>query len=433
MPHQGLATDWDRRSRVAGDAAGASTLAARRFPLRGAGQEQGGGSTGVPSSGAAFPCDRGSRAAPSLAHSRKGKTTNARAPAGDVPIAARAGALRRARSFQRSVGVPWGLTDFTGLAKAVKPTTNSTTSPPAITATGTLQTGRRRGSHRFGRRPTSATCSDAFRGFSMALVRYRKSAMRQPIVFVTDFGRDDAYAAALIGTLPGASNPSRSLSGRDPRDSSRRCPCRRHLSLRAGAGIHQREAVFCAVVGPGRRHRAAGDRHQGRQGRVRCSDNGLVSYLWDGRPRRPLGGACIGIGAMHRRPFTGATCSRPLPQALSSGDSISPAISSMADGLADAFARRDGARSHPAQAGRGVDHFGNAITTIPRRGHRWRKVRAVTWPGGESRGPGRHLRADRRGWSADRQASHLEVAGRGIAAAAVGGPHAGDAVESRLG
>ena len=42
----------------------------------------------------------------------------------------------------------------------------------------------------------------------MALLRYPSPAMRQPIVFVTDYGRDDTYAAALTGAAltidPGA-------------------------------------------------------------------------------------------------------------------------------------------------------------------------------------------------------------------------------------
>ncbi len=103
--------------------------------------------------------------------------------------------------------------------------------------------------------------------------------MRQPIVFVTDFGRDDAYAASLIGAV-WAIDPNaiciEGTHGIPPGDVLAGA-----YQLKALARAFSGGAVFCAVVDPGvgteRRAIAI------KAGRIRCvaPDNGLVSYLWE--------------------------------------------------------------------------------------------------------------------------------------------------------
>ena len=254
--------------------------------------------------------------------------------------------------------------------------------------------------------------------------------MRQPIVFVTDFGRDDAYAAALIGAAWGVDPLAVCVEGTHgipPGDVLAGA-----YQLKALARAFTGGAVFCAVVDPGvgtaRRAIAI------QAGRVRCvaPDNGLVSYLWDETAPEDRWAVRIDIGRDASPTFHGRDVFAPFAAELASKERFDIAGDIIDDPLvlADAFARRDGARI----SGRVVvvDHFGNAITTIRGADIGGAKVRAVTWPGGESRGlVDTYAQIDGAG-ALIGSAGHLEVAGRGIAAAAVGGPHAGDAVEVEL-
>ena len=80
-----------------------------------------------------------------------------------------------------------------------------------------------------------------------------------------------------------------------------------------------------------------------------------------------------------------------------------------------------------------VDHFGNAITTIRAEDIDGADVRRVTWPGGGSGGlVTTYASIDEGPRALIGSAGHLEVAGRGIAATAVGGPRLGDTVEVEL-
>ena len=73
--------------------------------------------------------------------------------------------------------------------------------------------------------------------------------MRQPIVFVTDYGRDDAYAAALIGAAWRVDPHAICVEGTHgvpPGDVLAGAYHLKALALAFNGG-----AVFCAVVDPG--------------------------------------------------------------------------------------------------------------------------------------------------------------------------------------
>ena len=255
--------------------------------------------------------------------------------------------------------------------------------------------------------------------------------MRHPIVFVTDFGRDDAYAAALTGAALRV----------DPRaicvEGTHGIPFGDVLAgayqLKALARAFSGGAVFCAVIDPGvgtaRRAIAI------KVGSIRCvaPDNGLVSYLWDEAPPDDRGAVSIAIPGDASPTFHGRDVFAPYAAGLSSRERFDPAAELIDDPviLAAAFAERAGTRI----AGRVavVDHFGNAITTIRADDLGGGAIRSVTWPSGGSAamvatyaqiaaGPGALIGS----------AGHLEISGRGTSAAAVRGPRVGDPVEVEL-
>jgi S-adenosyl-L-methionine hydrolase (adenosine-forming) len=330
-----------------------------------------------------------------------------------------------------SVAVPSGLTDLTGLAKSpVKPTTNSTTiATTAITATGTPQTGLLRCAWPSPAAKTIA-CSGAVGGFSIAGT-VATSAMRQPIVFVTDFGRDDAYAAALVGAAFRVDPHAICVEGTHgipPGDVLAGA-----YQLKALARAFTGGAVFCAVIDPGvgteRRAIAV------KVGGIRCvaPDNGLVSYLWDETPPEDRWAVRIDIPPDASPTFHGRDVFAPFAAELSSkerfdvgGDLIDDPVV-----LAEAFASRAG--THITGRVAVVDHFGNAITTIRAADIGGAAVRSVTWPGGRSAGlvaTYAHIAAGPGALIGS--AGHLEVAGRGLRAEAVSGPRVGDTVEVEL-
>jgi len=255
--------------------------------------------------------------------------------------------------------------------------------------------------------------------------------MRQPIVFVTDFGRDDAYAAALIGAVLRVDPHAICVEG------THGIPFGDVLAgayqLKALARAFSGGAVFCAVIDPGvgteRRAIAI------KVGSIRCvaPDNGLVSYLWDEAPPEDRWAVSIDIAQDASPTFHGRDVFAPFAAELSSGERVDVAGDPIVDPvvLAGAFAERVGTRITGRVAV--VDHFGNAITTIRADDFRGAAVRSVTWPGGGSAamvatyaqiapGPGALIGS----------AGHLEIAGRGTSAAGVGGPRVGDTVEVEL-
>ncbi len=255
--------------------------------------------------------------------------------------------------------------------------------------------------------------------------------MGQPIVFVTDFGRDDAYAAALIGAAWRADPAAICVEG------THGIPAGDVLAgayqLKALARAFSGGVVFCAVVDPGvgtdRRAIAI------KAANVTCvaPDNGLVSYLWQETAPEHRQAVRLRIPPDASATFHGRDVFAPAAAALASNLRFSDAGDPVADPaiLADAFAVREG--SHVTGRVAVVDHFGNAITTIRAEDIDGADVRGVTWPGGGSGGLVTTYAAIDDGPSAlIGSAGHLEVAGRGIAAAVAGGPRLGDIVKVEL-
>src|SRR5438128_12036962 len=102
--------------------------------------------------------------------------------------------------------------------------------------------------------------------------------MRRPVVFVTDYGRDDAYAAALVGAALRVDPHAVCVEGTHGVPPGDVLAGAYHLKALALA--FEKGAVFCAVVDPDvgtARRSIAID-----TGELVCvaPDNGLVSYLW---------------------------------------------------------------------------------------------------------------------------------------------------------
>jgi|HubBroStandDraft_6_1064221.scaffolds.fasta_scaffold139923_2 hypothetical protein len=255
--------------------------------------------------------------------------------------------------------------------------------------------------------------------------------MRQPIVFVTDFGRDDAYAAALTGAALRTDPNAICIEGTHgipPGDVLAGA-----YQLKALAKAFAGGAVFCAVVDPGvgteRRAIAV------KVGRVRCvaPDNGLVSYLWDETPPEDRWALTIDIPADASPTFHGRDVFAPFAAELASRDRFDVAGDLIDDPvvLAQAFATRAG--NHITGRVAVVDHFGNAITTIRTADIGRAAVGSVTWPGGRTAGliaTYAHIAAGPGALIGS--AGHLEVAGCGRRAEAVGGPSVGDTVDVEL-
>jgi hypothetical protein len=255
--------------------------------------------------------------------------------------------------------------------------------------------------------------------------------MGQPIVFVTDFGRDDAYAAALVGAAWRVDPAAICVEG------THGIPPGNVLAgayqLKALARAFSGGVVFCAVVDPGvgteRRAIAI------RAGNVTCvaPDNGLVSYLWEETAPEHRRAVRLRIPAAASTTFHGRDVFAPVAAALASEARFDDAGDPVEDPviLSGAFAAREGTRVTGRVAV--VDHFGNSITTIRAGDIDDAEVHGVTWPGGSTRGLVTTYAFITEGPRAlIGSAGHLEVAGRGIAAAAVGGPRLGDTVEVEL-
>jgi S-adenosylmethionine hydrolase len=255
--------------------------------------------------------------------------------------------------------------------------------------------------------------------------------MRQPIVFVTDFGRDDAYAAALIGAVWRVDPHAVCVEGTHgipPGDVLAGA-----YQLKALARAFSGGAVFCAVVDPGvgteRRAIAV------KVGRIRCvaPDNGLVSYLWEETASEDRWAVRLDVAPGVSPTFHGRDVFAPFAAQLSSrerfdveGDLIEDPVI-----LGEAFARRAGNVVSGNVAV--VDHFGNAITTVRAADIEGASVRSVSWPGGSTDGvvtTYAHIQAGPAALIGS--AGHLEVAARGTPVAVAGGPRLGDVVEVEL-
>ncbi|HEV3274416.1 MAG TPA: SAM-dependent chlorinase/fluorinase [Candidatus Dormibacteraeota bacterium] len=255
--------------------------------------------------------------------------------------------------------------------------------------------------------------------------------MRQPIVFVTDYGRDDAYAASLVGAAWRVDPHAICVEGTHGVPPGDALAGAYHLKALAKAFT---QATFCAVVDPGvgteRRALAV------EVGSVRCvaPDNGLVSYLWEETAPDHRRAVSLEVPRDASPTFHGRDVFAPLAAELSSRERFDVAGELVEDPvvLSGAFAQRVGNRVTGRVAV--VDHFGNAITTIRVADLAGASVRSVSWPGGGSSGlVTTYARIGAGPGALIGSAGHLEVAGRGADAAAVGGPRLGDTVEVELG
>jgi S-adenosylmethionine hydrolase len=258
------------------------------------------------------------------------------------------------------------------------------------------------------------------------------NAVRQPIVFVTDYGRDDAYAAALTGAAWRVDPHAVCVDG------THGIPAGDVLAgayqLKALALAFADGAVFCAVVDPGvgtdRRAIAI------EIGSIRCvaPDNGLVSYLWDEAVPELRSAVALDIPVDAAPTFHGRDVFAPIAAELASGGRLDAAGEPIDDPivLAEAFAERVGTGLQGRVCV--VDHFGNAITTIRNVDIGPATVRSVSWQGGASAGLVTTYADIEQGAAAlIGSAGHLEVAARRVPVAAVGGPKLGDAVFVELG
>jgi S-adenosylmethionine hydrolase len=255
--------------------------------------------------------------------------------------------------------------------------------------------------------------------------------VRQPIVFVTDYGRDDAYAAALTGAAWRVDPHALCVDG------THGIPAGDVLAgayqLKALALAFAEGAVFCAVVDPGVGTERGAIAIE--IGRIRCvaPDNGLVSYLWDEAPA--LRSAVSLDLALDASPtFHGRDVFAPAAAQLASGARLDAAGERVDDPvlLADAFAERIGTGLHGRVCV--VDHFGNAITTVRTADIGPATVRSVSWQGGACAGLVTTYADIEQGAAAlVGSAGHVEIAARGFPVANAGGPKLGDAIFVELG
>jgi hypothetical protein len=200
------------------------------------------------------------------------------------------------------------------------------------------------------------------------------------LIFVTDYGLADGYAAELWAAAWSASPGVRCIDGThlipagDVLTAAYRC---KTLARAFGPG-----SVICAVVDPG----VGGDRAAVA---VECDgvacvapDTGLVSYLWLEARQRQAARLITPAGVSPT--FHGRDLFAPVAALIAAGRSLAGAgvpidtphlreeLTPVADG--------DRLRSLVVS----VDHFGNCITGVRLSDVGERRIASLSWPGGES-------------------------------------------------
>lgn len=253
--------------------------------------------------------------------------------------------------------------------------------------------------------------------------------MSGTLVFVTDYGLEDGYAAQLWAAAWSTSPGLRCVDGThlippgDVLTAAYRCKV---LARAFGPG-----SVLCAVVDPG----VGGDREAVA---VACDgvscvgpDTGLVSYLWtEARDRRAVR---LPIPDGASATFHGRDLFAPVAARLAAG---SP-LEGCGQGVAAPRLReelvpvRDGDRLRSLVVS--VDHFGNCVTGVRPTDLGDRQVVALGWPGGETSRLVRTYADIETGlavlWNS---AGHLELAARESSAAERTGIRVGAAVTLEL-
>jgi S-adenosylmethionine hydrolase len=241
------------------------------------------------------------------------------------------------------------------------------------------------------------------------------------VVFVTDYGLADSYAAALVAAVWRVDPTVRCVAGTHgvpPGDVLAGAYHVKALAQAFGAG-----AVVCAVVDPevgtARRAIAAVAAGVGFVG----PDIGLLTYLWgeaDGSARRAV---TVPVPAEASATFHGRDLFAPAAARLAAGAELGALGERLDDPLLlpEAFA----VLGESGLVGRiaAVDHFGNAITTVRTADLAGRALAGADWEGGSASRAARTYAEIEDGLAVLVGSSgHVEIAARGSGAA--GGPGA---------
>ena len=255
--------------------------------------------------------------------------------------------------------------------------------------------------------------------------------MRRPIVFVTDYGLDDTYAASLRGAAWRVEPRATCVDGTHAVPPGDVLAAAYHLKALAVA--FDRALILCAVVDPGvgtSRRAIAID-----TGGVLCvaPDNGLVSYLWTEAPSQERRAVAIDVPEHASPTFHGRDVFAPAAAQLVAAADLDDLGERIGEPrlLPEAFAVRDlGALMARVAV---VDHFGNAITTVRARDAAGAQIGAVRWDGGETRSVVSTYAEIHDGVAAlFGSADHLELASRGTPASAAGAPGRGATITVEL-
>jgi S-adenosylmethionine hydrolase len=200
------------------------------------------------------------------------------------------------------------------------------------------------------------------------------------LIFVTDYGLEDGYAAQLWAAAWSASPGLRCVDGThlvppgDVLTAAYRC---KTLARAFGPG-----SVICAVVDPG----VGGDRAAVA---VECDgvgcvapDTGLVSYLWtEARQRRAVR---LPIPAGVSPTFHGRDLFAPVAALIAGG----APLAGFGEPIASPHLREElvptAEGDHLRSLAVSVDHFGNCITGVRHSDLGERRVASLSWPGGET-------------------------------------------------
>ena len=245
------------------------------------------------------------------------------------------------------------------------------------------------------------------------------------IVMVTDFGRDDAYAAALVGAALRVDPAARCVEGTHGVAPGDVLAAAYHV--KGVARAFPAGTVICAVVDPGVGSARAAIAVEAAGIRCVAPDTGLVSYLWE--EAALSGRRCVRLPAPVADvspTFHGRDVFAPVAARLAAGAGLEEVGEPVASPylLEAAFATRQGDRLHGRVAV--VDRFGNAVTTVRGTDLAGTRVAAVSWTGGATDAVVRTYAEIEDGLAVLMgSAGHLEVAARERPADDLEGPGRG--------
>jgi S-adenosylmethionine hydrolase len=254
----------------------------------------------------------------------------------------------------------------------------------------------------------------------------------RPIVFITDYGREDAYASALVGAVWRIDPLARCVEGTHgvpPGDVLAGAYQVKSLAL-----AFDRGTVICAVVDPGVGTERRAIAVEVESALCVAPDNGLVSYLWRESPSASRLAVQLDVPEWASMTFHGRDVFAPAAAQLGTGVPLRDCGYPIDDPLilTDAFAERLPGELRGTVAV--VDHFGNTITTVRDSDLTGRPIASVSWDGGATDRvvPTYELIDD--GLAAlIGSAGHVEVSARGRPAAELGGPRLHQRVTVSLG